>query len=119
MVIKESGAHLSCRWSYSDVLAAVPAEGGWVAGIHTRDRKSLEHSGPLIHIEVALENPLLHGVGDLGLLRHLTDRRLHDGNALGPLVTVRAHRRRRTGHGTPLGSSTEVVREVVAFACKW
>jgi hypothetical protein len=91
----------------------------WVAGIHTRDRKWFEHARPLVHVEIALEDPLLHGVRNLGLPRHFAGRRLHDGDALGPLVTARAHRRRRAGHGAPFGTGTEVIREVVTFACEW
>jgi hypothetical protein len=73
----------------------------------------------LIHIEIALEDPLLHGIGNLGLPRHLAGGRLHDGDTLGTLVTVCAQDWWGARHGTPFGSSTEVLREVVAFACEW
>tara|TARA_R110002003_G_scaffold13_8_gene922 strand:+ start:642 stop:998 length:357 start_codon:yes stop_codon:yes gene_type:complete len=73
----------------------------------------------LVHVEVAFEDPLLHGVRNLGLLRHLAGRWLHYGDALGSLMTVRTEHWGRTGHGASLGSGTEVLREVVAFACGW
>jgi hypothetical protein len=41
----------------------------------------------LVHIEVALENALLHSIWNLGF-GHLADWRLHDGDALGSLVTM-------------------------------
>ena len=62
---------------------------------------------PLVHVEVALEDALLHGVGDLGLLGHLADGRLHDGDALRALVRRRlrlAMDRVCARHGSALGA---------------
>jgi hypothetical protein len=72
----------------------------------------------LIHVEVALEDSLLHGIGHFGLLGHLAYRRFHNGNAFGALVGVGAQHGRRAGHGASLSPGTEVLREVVAFACE-
>lgn len=72
----------------------------------------------LVHVKVALEDPFLHSVGDLGL-RHLTGRRLHDCHTLRTVVS-RANgtqRRRGAGNGSPLGSRSEVLSEIVTFAC--
>jgi hypothetical protein len=74
---------------------------------------------PLVHVEIALEDPLLHSVRNLGLHRHFAGGRLHNSNALGPLVTAWSHRRGRAGHGAPFGTGTEIIREVVTFACEW
>lgn len=77
-------------------------------------------AGALIHVEVALEDPLLHGIGNLGLLGHLTRGRLHDGDTLGALVNVAIgteQTTRRARDGAPLGSGTEVLSEIVTLAC--
>lgn len=75
---------------------------------------------PLVHVEIALEDTLLHSVGDSGLLGHLSGWRLHDSHALSPLVL-------RLSLGTMHGVGTrnrrafcaraEVLCKVVAFAC--
>ena len=59
----------------------------------------------LVHVEVTFEDPLLHGIGHLGL-GHFTNWRLHDCNALGTVVRRASHtqRRRGAGNGSPLGS---------------
>lgn len=73
--------------------------------------------GSLVHVEVALEDTFLHGVGYLGLFGHLADGWLHDGDTLGTLVRrgLRLHWL-DAGHGSPLGSGTEVLCVTVAFA---
>ena len=72
----------------------------------------------LVHVEVALEDPLLHSIRNLGL-RHLAGGRLHDCNALSTLMsrTRRAQRGWRTGHGAAFGSGSEILSEIVTFAC--
>jgi hypothetical protein len=72
----------------------------------------------LVHVEVALQDPLLHGVGGLGLLRHLADRRFHNSKTLGTLVAAVLKDWRWSGHGATLGARTEVLCKVVAFACR-
>jgi len=79
----------------------------------TKKDEDLPH---LVHVEVALQDPLLHGIRLLGLLRHLADGRLHDGNALRTLVRRNAHHWRWARDGAALGTGAEVLREVVAFA---
>lgn len=74
----------------------------------------------LVHVEVALQDSLLHGIRNLGLLRHLAGRRLHNGDTFGTLMSMTSgaqHSRRRAGDGTTLRSSTEVLGEIVTFAC--
>ena len=41
---------------------------------------------PLVHVEVALQDPLLEGIRALWLWWNLADWWLHDGDALGALV---------------------------------
>jgi hypothetical protein len=72
----------------------------------------------LVHIKVALQDPLLHGIWSLGLLRHLADRRLHNSNTLGTLVAAVLENWRWSRHGATLGARTEVLCKVVAFACR-
>lgn len=57
----------------------------------------------LVHVEIALEDPFLHSIRDLGL-RHLTGRRLHDRHTLRTVVSRGTQRRRGAGNGSPLGS---------------
>jgi hypothetical protein len=85
---------------------------------HTGDWHHSKYPHSLVHVEVALEDPLLHGIRDLGLSGHFTRGWLHDGNALGSLMTMYAQRWGWTRHGASLGSRAEILREVVAFACK-
>ena len=72
----------------------------------------------LVHVEVAFEDPLLHGVGHLGL-GHLAGRWLHDCDTLSTLVRWRrrAQHSARAGDGASLGSRSEVLSEIVTFAC--
>lgn len=73
----------------------------------------------LVHVKVALQDAFLHGIGNLGLLRHLANRRLHDSHALGALMLVgmwRVHVCARDG-GSAFGASAEVLCKIVAFAC--
>jgi hypothetical protein len=83
-----------------------------------RKLKKARHVEGLIHIEVALEDPFLHGIGD-PWLGHLADRRLHDSDALSTLVrrTGRAQHGRGAGDGASLCSGSEVLSEIVTFAC--
>lgn len=78
----------------------------------------------LVHVEVAFEDALLHGIGHLWLFGHLAGRRLHDGHALGTLVVLlrrllldRAVDRMGTGHGGTFGARAHVLGKIVAFAC--
>jgi len=74
--------------------------------------------GPLVHVKVAFEDTLLHGIGHFGLFWHLANRGLHDGYALCTLVNWRLVLHRvDTRHGGALGSVTEIFCEVVAFTC--
>lgn len=76
-----------------------------------------EARGSLVHVEIALEDTLLHSVGHLGLLRHLANGRLHDGHALSTLMRWRLGLHRLDArHGRALGSGTEVLCKTVAFA---
>lgn len=81
---------------------------------HTAD---IDVTGILVHVEIALQDSLLHSIRLLRLLRHLADGRFHDSNALRTMVTGSAYHGRRAGHGATLSSGAEVLREVVAFAC--
>jgi len=79
----------------------------------TKKDEDLPH---LVHVEVALQDPLLHGIRDLWLLGHLSNGRFHDSYALSSMVGGLAQHWGRAGHGAALGTRSEVVREVVAFA---
>jgi hypothetical protein len=72
----------------------------------------------LIHVEVALEDPLLHSIGNLGL-RDLAGRWLHYCDTLSTLVcwSRRTQHSARAGDGASLGSRSEVLSEIVTFAC--
>jgi hypothetical protein len=85
---------------------------------HEDEVKQFNTSSPLVHVEVALEDALLHSVGDLGLLGHLANGWLHDGDALCALMGLaRAVERVCAGHGRALGTVAEVLCEIVSFAC--
>jgi len=75
------------------------------------------HVEKLVHVEIALEDPLLHGIRH-PRLGHLTNGWLHDRNALSTLVrrTGRAQHGRGPGDGASLGSRSEVLSEIVTFA---
>lgn len=79
--------------------------------------KTSSYAKRLIHVEVAFEDPLLHGVGHLGL-GHLAGRWLHDCDTLSTLVRWRrrAQHSARAGDGASLGSRSEVLSEIVTFA---
>lgn len=83
---------------------------------HRRTADNTYQAADLIHIEIALQDPLLHSIRLLWLLRHLADRRLHDSNTLRALVWWNTQHRRRTRDRAALGTGAEVFREVVAFA---
>lgn len=75
------------------------------------------HAPLLIHVEVALQDTLLHGIGHSGLLWHLAGR-LHDGDALGAVVHLGGDRVDGVGagHGGALGAAAKILGKVVAFA---
>jgi len=70
----------------------------------------------LVHVEVSFQDSLLHRIWDLGLLWHLADRRLHDGDTLGSLMSSSACHGWRAGNRATLSSRAEVLSEIVAFA---
>ena len=69
----------------------------------------------LVHVEVSLEYAFLHSIRNPGL-RHLADRRLHDGDTLGSLMSSSACHGWRAGNRATLSSRAEVLSEIVAFA---
>lgn len=76
----------------------------------------LFQSSFLIHVEIALEDAFLEGVGHLWLLGHLSLWWwLHDGNTLGTLVDSRLGD--ATGNGRAFSSGSEVLSKVVALSC--
>lgn len=121
-------------WKYSRPLP--DAKTGSTSGVkpnatyrrlvrHKDEVKGLRCRLRLIHIEVAFEDALLHGVGNSGLLGHLAGRRFHDGHALCALVGRRMLLLLLllrvdgvdAGHGGAFGAAAEVLCEIVAFAC--
>jgi hypothetical protein len=85
---------------------------------HLPEIEVSSHVEKLVHVEIALEDPLLHGIRH-PRLGHLTNGWLHDRNALSTLVrrTGRAQHGRGAGDGASLGSRSEVLSEIVTFAC--
>ena len=80
--------------------------------------KLLNNSPSLVHVEVTLEDALLHGVRDLGLLGHLADGRLHNGHALRALMSRSlAVNRVCTRNGCAFGTVAEILCKVVSFTC--
>lgn len=73
----------------------------------------------LVHVEITFQNAFLHGIGNLGLLGHLPERRFHDGDTLGAMMGrgLWAVHWVCTRHGRTLGARAEVLCEIVSLAC--